>query len=82
MPPAPEEPPPGPRTPAGMCEADWKRVAGETPTKAEELERNKVNFRVYRVGGVDVGLLIFGFYFTSKSAFTSKSGTTSIQFLE
>ena len=46
MPPAPEEPPPGPRTPAGMCEADWKRVAGETPARAEELEKNKVTLRV------------------------------------
>jgi proteasome component ECM29 len=41
-PPPPIEEDTGPKTPACMCDRDWKRVAGETPTKAEVLEKNKV----------------------------------------
>ncbi len=45
VPPPPPEEDSGPKTPAGMSERDWKRVAGETIVRAEELERNKVKVR-------------------------------------
>ncbi len=31
------------RVPAGLSENSWKRVSGETPVKAEDLERGKTN---------------------------------------
>ncbi len=30
------------RVPAGLSESSWKRVAGEAPIKAEDLEKTKV----------------------------------------